>query len=177
MNDPEFNLLLEAAARRKLTAGEEDRLRGCLANDPSAKTIWDEEAALTALLGGLPDAQVASNFTAQVLHAVDRDEPNHRAAPAIFRWLRLRRPAHLFVAACVAVLLAALGHWQYRIVQREKMAVALANVTRSVETVSQIAPLPALEMWKDYEPISRLAQTRPEADQALLEVLNEVAMK
>jgi anti-sigma factor RsiW len=177
MNDAEFNLLLETAARRKLTAGEKDRLRACLAGDPAAKTIWEEEEALTAVLGGLPDAPISSNFTAQVLRRVERDERNRRTAPAIFRWLRLRRPAHQFVAAGVTLVLLALGHWQYRTAQREKMAAALAKVARSVETVSQIAPLPAMEMWKDYEPISRLALTRPEADQELIEVLNEIAMK
>jgi|SRR5690242_10519461 len=177
MNNAEFNLLLETAARRRLTAGEKDRLQAFLASDPAAKTIWDEEEALTSLLGGLPDAPIASNFTAQVLRAVERDEQNHRAAPAIFRWLKLRRPAYPFLAACVTLVFLALGHWQYRTAQREKMAAALANVARSVETVSQIAPLPAMEMWKDYEPISQLAQTRPEADQELIEVLHELALK
>ena len=177
MNDAEFNLLLENATRRKLTAGEEARLHAHLASDPSAKAVWEEEMALSQLLHRLPDAPLATNFTAQVLEAVEREERQHRRTPRILRRLGLRRPVQQFAAACLLLVVLASSYWQYRTVQRERMALALANVARSVETVSQVASLPPAEMWNDYEFISRLRQTRPEADEKLLNMLKEVAMK
>ena len=177
MSDAEFNLLLENATRRKLTAGEEARLRARLASDPSAKAVWEEEMALSQLLDRLPDAPLATNFAAQVLEAVEREERRHRHTPRILRRLGLRRPAQQFAATCLLLVVVASGYWQYRTVQRQRMALALANVARSVETVSQVASLPPAEMWNDYEFISRLRQTRPEADEKLLNVLKELAMK
>jgi len=174
----EFNQLLETAMRRKLTADEEARLRAHLAVNPSEQAAWEEEMALSRLLRGLPDAPLATNFTAQVLQALERDASKHPSGvPKIFRRFGLRRPAQSFAAACLILALGMSGYWRYRTVQRERMALALANVARSVETVSHAAPLPPVEMWEDYEPISRLGQTRPEADEELLKVLKEVAMK
>src|SRR2546430_1162442 len=99
MSDAEFNLLLENATRRKLTAVEEARLRARLASDPSAKAVWEEEMALSQLLHRLPDAPLATNFAAQVLATVEREERRHWPAPRILRRLGLRRPAQQFAAA------------------------------------------------------------------------------
>lgn len=178
MNSAEFNHLLEAATRRPLTAAEEDRLRACLAEDALAKAVWEDEMALSRFLDGLPDAPLSTNFTAQVLQALERDARKHPSrAHWIFRWPGLRRAARRFAVACLVFGLGAAGYWQHRTVRREKMALALANVARSVETVSQVAPLPPVEMWKDYEPIRRLDRTRSQADEDLLRLLKEVAMK
>ena len=178
MSSAEFNQLLDAATRRQLTAAEEDQLRVCLAEDPSAKAVWEDQMALSRLLGGLPDAPLSTNFTAQVLQSLERDARKRLSrARWIFRWPGLRRPARPFAIACLVLALGAVGYWQQRTLRRGKMALALAHVARSVETVSQVAPLPPVEMWQDYEPISRLDQTRPQADEELLDVLKELAMK
>src|SRR6185295_6857614 len=100
MNDAAFNQLLDTALRRKLTAEEEARLQVILARDPQAKAVWEEEIALSQLLDGLPDAPLASNFTAQVLQAVESDSRRHWRAPKLFRWVGLRRPAQQCAAAC-----------------------------------------------------------------------------
>src|SRR6266566_6235520 len=92
MNDAAFNQLLDTARRRKLTGEEEARVQACLARDPQARAVWEEELALSQLLNRLPDAPLASNFTAQVLQAVERDS-RHRHAPKLFRWVGLRSPA------------------------------------------------------------------------------------
>ena len=86
MNDAAFNQLLDTALRRKLTAEEEARVQACLARDPRARAVWEEEMALSRLLKGLPDAPLASNFTAQVLQAVERDLRRHRRDPKLLRW-------------------------------------------------------------------------------------------
>ena len=83
MSDAEFNLLLENATRRKLTAVEEARLRAHLASDPSAKAVWEEEMALSQLLHRLPDAPLATNFAAQVLEHCPVARSGPRADPAL----------------------------------------------------------------------------------------------
>src|SRR5207249_11019761 len=107
MSDAEFNLLLENATRRELSAVEEARLHAHLASDPSAKAVWEEEMALSQLLHRLPDAPLATNFAAQVLEAVEREERRHRPARRSLRRRGLRRPAQQFAAACL--LLSALA--------------------------------------------------------------------
>src|ERR1044072_8298015 len=94
MNNAELNRLLGLALRRKLTADEEAQVQACLARDPQARAAWEEEMALSQLLNGLPDAPLASNFTAQVLEAVERDSRGEWQAPGLFRWLGLRRPVY-----------------------------------------------------------------------------------
>ena len=174
MNDADFNQLLDTALRRKLTAEEEARLQAFLARDPQARAVWEEEMALSQLLNGLPDAPLASNFTAQVLQAVEHDT-RLRKAPKLFRWLGLPRPAQRYAAACLAVVLAALGYWQYESVRREKLALALHRLAPHFDTPSTTVALTPVELWNNFDAINRLPQTQ--TDEELLAVLKEVAMK
>src|SRR5438094_9575636 len=103
MNDAAFNQLLDTALRRKLTAEEEAQVQACLARDPQAKAVWEEEMALSQMLNRLPDAPLSSNFTAQVLEAVERNSLRQPHALEPFRWFGLRRPAQRVAAACLAV--------------------------------------------------------------------------
>src|SRR5262245_19120401 len=73
MNDELYNELLEASWRRKLTAEEEAQLRAWLVAHPEAQADWDEEALLTQQLERLPNAPLASNFTAQVMGKLELD--------------------------------------------------------------------------------------------------------
>ena len=173
MNDADFNQLLDTALRRKLTAEEEARLQAFLARDPRARAVWEEEMALSRLLNGLPDAPLASNFTAQVLEAVERDA-RHRNVSTLFGWFGLR-PAQRYAAACLVVLLAGLGYWQYESVRREKMALALHRLAPHFDTPSTAVALAPDELWKNFDAINRLPQTQ--TDEELLAVLKEVAMK
>ena len=175
MNDAAFNQLLDTALRRKLTAEEEAQVQACLARDPQAKAVWEEEMALSQLLNRLPDAPLASNFTAQVLRAVERDPRRHLDAPKFFRWLGLPRPAQRVAAACLAVSIAALGYGQYQSARRERMALALHKLAPHFDSPSQAVALTPDELWNDFDAINRLPQT--ETDEDLLAVLKEVAMK
>ena len=175
MNEADFNRLLETAMRRPLTAAEEARLQAYLAEDPAAKALWEEEAALNRLLHHLPDAPLASNFTARVLQAVNRAGHRGRPAPRFFRWLGLRHPARQVAAACSILVLVALGWWQFHSLRREKMAVALARLGAGMDTPPKAVALAPDELWENFEAIHRLPQTQP--DEELLAVLKEVAMK
>ena len=175
MNDAAFNQLLDTALRRKLSAEEEAQMQACLARDPQAKAVWEEEMALSQLLNGLPDAPLPSNFTAQVLQAVERGPQRRRHARKLFRWFGLRRPAQQCAAACLVVVLAALGYWQYASVRRERIALALHRLAPHFDTPSTAVALPPDELWNNFDAINRLPQTQ--TDEELLAVLKEVAMK
>jgi hypothetical protein len=126
---------------------------------------------LTGLLKRLPDAPVASNFTARVLDAVDRaDRSGIRRARL---WVRLgfHRPAFRFAAAAALMLAGGFSYHQYRVSSRENMALSVAAMADAVNASAEAAPIPAVEMLKDFEAIYRLGQTRPQADEALLDAL------
>lgn len=171
MNDAEFNQLLETAVRRPLTADEETRLRAFLAEQPSAGGRWEKETVLTRLLHRLPDAPLSSNFTAQVLLAVEREEQGRSSAPKVVRWLDWRRPAVRFAATCLLLGLAGVSYHQYQTFMRAKMAVSLANVTSGVDTAARAAQLQTVELWQDFEPIYRLSHSQAQADEELLAAL------
>ena len=174
MNDAAFNQLLDTALRRKLTAEEGDQLQACLARDPQARAVWEEEMALSQLLNRLPDAPLASNFTAQVLQAVERNSLRQPHALKLFRRFGLRRPAQRVAAACLAVIIATIGYGQYQSARRERMALALHKLAPHFDSPSQAVALTPDELWNDFDAINRLP---PQADEALLAVLKEVAMK
>jgi anti-sigma factor RsiW len=177
MNDREFNQLCEAAISRPLTAEEEARVRTFLAAHPEARPVWEEEAELTRLLNQLPNAPLASNFTAQVMRAVERESPGRSRTPRVLRWLRLTRPAQRFAAACLLIVLATFSYSQYQAFSRQRMAASLAAVADTVDATSEVAPLPAVEMLKDFDAIYLLGRTRPQADEELLAALNQVPTK
>src|SRR3954465_6935027 len=72
-NDPLETRLREISWRRKLTPAEEGELRAWLAAHPEARAAWAAERELNEFLAGMPEAPVSSNFTARVLHAVERE--------------------------------------------------------------------------------------------------------
>src|SRR6185295_5062007 len=107
---------------RPLTAQVEARLRAHLAANPQAQLVWEEEAGLTRWLNRLPDAPFASNFTARVMRAVERESYRRSRASGVFRWFGRLRPVYRFATAGSLLVLAALGYFQYQAVSREKMA-------------------------------------------------------
>ena len=85
-NDPIYNRLRELSWRRRLTGPEEAELRAWLSAHPEAQADWDAEAGLNASLCQLPDAPVPNNFTARVLHAVEREAAAESRGPEK-KWL------------------------------------------------------------------------------------------
>lgn len=120
---------------------------------------WD--ARLDALLRALPDKPVASNFTARVLQAVERENtarPGRRWRGEFrLHWLPRLAVTALALASCV---------FTYEVrteTRREQFA-------RSVAAVTQVSSLPSPDMLKDFEAIRRLSPTPP-ADRELLALL------
>ena len=94
MNESDYQALVEASWWRSLTVEEQLRLDGWLAAHPQARVDWEAERSLNGLLTNLSDAPVASNFTAQVLQAVDRSEPAERRKPSLIEQIRRFDPPY-----------------------------------------------------------------------------------
>src|SRR3974390_2482764 len=94
-DDPLENPMRELTWRRKLTDADQARLRSWLAQHPEAQTDLESEAALNEALDTLPDAPLASNFTARLLRRIESQEssPVQSPPPAggflrlLLRWL------------------------------------------------------------------------------------------
>src|SRR5437870_688935 len=95
MNESEYQALLQTAGRRPLQAEEQARMELWLAAHPEAQAEWEIEAGLNRLLEQLPDAPVASNFTARVVQALDQKPSGKTARASLSAWLGrwFRRPA------------------------------------------------------------------------------------
>ena len=157
-NDELVRLSLKAG----LTPEEESRLEAWLAAHPEARAAWEEDRALGRALQALPDAPLASNFTARVLQAVDLEESRverGRRAPER-SWLRVFWP-RLGWAAVVALLTVVVVH-ENRVAKRTQLV-------RDVTFVSEdVAKLPAPEVLGDFDAITQLRQATSGSDDELL---------
>lgn len=159
--------LIEASWRRRLTPEEQAHLRAYLLVHPEAQSEWEEEAALTACLRQLPDAPLASNFTAQVLEAARAEKRTaERGSDAIGWWATLRRLLPRVAGAALTVLLVGVALHQHRTQQRAQLGRSL------VEFSSVATALPAPEVLQDFDAIHTLRYVPAAAsDEDLLLVL------
>jgi hypothetical protein len=166
MNERDLNELREANWRRKLTPAEEAGLQRHLADNPNAQADWEADLALTQTLTQLPEPPLSSNFTAQVMQAVERatltTAPEPQALGAITHWFRRLLPRMAW--AVVLVGLTFLGWHQYETAQRNKMAKGIVPV---------LAYLPQPEMLQDFDAILQLSQSPPPVDMELLTAFSQ----
>lgn len=107
-----YHRLRELSWRRKLTDAEEAELRTWLAAHPEAQPDWEVEAGLNEALEGLPDAPVASNFTARVLQAVELEAAREARRPG-WTWRVWEWPVGWLPKAALAALLLGAGFFSY----------------------------------------------------------------
>lgn len=168
MNESEYQALIEASWRRPLTRTEQARLDVWLATHPDANGDWESEAQLNRLLGQLPDAPVASNFTAQVLQALDRETAAEVRRPSFSDRIQgwFRRPASRIAWAVLMAGVLWFGFQQHQASLRNEMAQGL-SVLANVATLSDPAVL------QDFETIQRIGHTAPPDDEELFAVLTK----
>ena len=168
MNESEYQALIETSWRRPLTADEQARLDAWLATRPEGRAAWETECGLNQLLGQLPDAPLASNFTSQVLQAVKRESVSKARRPSLLDWVAqwFRRPAPRVAWALLLVGALWFGYERHQTTERGEMAQGL-SVLANVATLSDPAVL------EDFEAIQRLSQTAPGDDEELYAVLNK----
>ncbi len=166
MNDPVYNEFLETVSRRKLTVAEDARCQAYLARHPELQAAWEEEAGLSRLLEQLPTVPVSSNFTAQVLLALDH-ETKAATRPAARNWFQRIGWFEFAPRVTMAGLLLSvglLGCWQHQVSQRAELASDIARV-------GGVARVPTVEMLKNFDAINRLNQGSQTADVELLAAL------
>src|SRR5258708_39532738 len=73
-NDRLYERFRELTWRRKLTPAQETELRNWLATHVEAQADWEVETHLSDALHQLPDVPVPTNFTANVLQAVQLED-------------------------------------------------------------------------------------------------------
>jgi len=165
MNDSVYDHLRELSWRRKLTTSEELQLRAWLVAHPEAQADWEAEAGLNEVLGCLPDAPVASNFTARVLQAVQHEQAvdlrQRQRRRSAWWWRRLAPKVAL------AGIVAAAGFFSYQQVHKARLR---AEVKSSLATVSEMPPWPSPEILQNFDAIRALSPP-PAADEQLLALL------
>lgn len=159
MNDPVYHEFLATAARRKLTVEEEARLEAHLASRPELQAAWEEEAGLNRLLDQVPAAPVSSNFTAQVLLALDREASVPSRPVVAHGWQRLGwlELTPRFALAGLVLCAGLLGYWQHQVSHRTELANDLSGL-------GGVARVPTVEMLKNFDAINRLSQAPQTAD-------------
>jgi len=158
MNDLVYDHLRELSWRRKLTTSEELQLRAWLAAHPEAQANWEDEARLNEMMGSLPDAPVASNFTNQVLQAVKLEEAadlRRRQRPRRVWWRRLAAK----VAIVAIVVTAGLLCYQHFHAGHLRSKVAAGLV--AVSTAQQV---PAPDVIEDFDLIRIMPQLYVDED-------------
>jgi hypothetical protein len=163
--------LIEVHRRQPLDPDQADRLRECIANDPSLQERWNEEIALSRALRDLPDLPLSSNFNARVWSALEAKPRRSRAGAWWVDWIRWPRPAMRFAAVALAMLLAGLVYTQYQSFSRVRMAASVADITRNVEVAAEVAALPPVEIFRDFDAIYQLSHVGSLADEELLAAL------
>lgn len=116
----------------------------------------DIQGQLRRLVSRLPDAPLASNFTARVLQAIEGEERRRS------RWHFLEWNWHIFLprAASLTVIagLGAMVFHQHEVsIQRQRLAADAVLVAAQ--------PMPSLDALKNFDAIQRMGQTaRPDND-------------
>ncbi len=152
MKQPEFENLLQTARERDLTDAELAKLERWLAANPDEQAEWE---ALDRLLVALPDAPVASNFTARVLDEVRRAEvPGPALGQAWWRKLLAPQFSPIQIASAAALaMVVVVGYQSYLNRNRAEMAASL----HAVATIAEMAP----GLLRDFEAIEAIRQADP----------------
>ncbi len=157
MKDPAENQFQELSWRQQLTDAERAELQKFLAAHPEAKAELEAELGLNNLLEKLPEAPpVASNFTALVMQAVERENAaqNRGRSGVGWRWLSLQTWLAKAAAACVVVGVSCFAIYQHQLGERRTMA---QNVAAFAEAYSATGTVPA----EDFDSIRRLGGEEP----------------
>ncbi len=113
---------------------------------------------LRELLSRLPDAPVASNFTARVLQAVDLEESRRsRKWNFIFNWRAFLPRA---AVATAAILFAGLT------LQHHELNAHRAALAKNAVLVAE-TPMPSVDALKNFDAIRRMSQPARPDDELL----------
>jgi hypothetical protein len=167
MNEADFKILMETSWRRPLGEQERGQLEAWLAAHPEARAEWESEQALNRGLRALPDAPVASNFTALVLQAAEREgrvavrEPWGRR---LQHWLA--RPLIRLSWAVLVLLGLCAAYYQH-------LSTTQQNVSKGLAVVANVTSLTDEALLSDFDAIHRLGESSRSQDDELYAALSE----
>lgn len=162
MNDNDLNELRGIAARRPLSPSEQEALEAHLLLHPGEQEDWEADLALRQAFEDMPDVPISSNFTAQVLRAVERETMQPaRPRPGMFTWLRTLSWIQRAAVAGVFLFAGVLAWQQHQSGRRAELA-------RNAIQVLSVTPAPSVEILEDFEAIARLSAMPPGVDMDLL---------
>src|SRR5439155_12441677 len=136
---------------------EETRLQSLLSAHPEKQRDFEQETALTEQLRQLPDAPLPSNFSAQVMQALELElARQERAGQAGNGWLFwFRRFAPRLAPVTLALIVGAFGFQQYR----------SHHPTQAVRSVAAVFSNPyaaSPDVFEDFEVIRQLPSVTDE---------------
>ena len=165
MNESEYNALIEQSWRRPLTADEEVRVDAWLTTHPQQQADWELDVTVNDLLTRLPNAPLASNFTSQVMRAVEHDlaaqARQMNLLDRVKRWLRNPAPRLAWALGLVAV--GWLGIHQHQTNMRSDI-----DMAKGLSVMASVASLSNPSMLEDFEAIRRLNTSEDEELYAVL---------
>ncbi|MDE3067671.1 MAG: hypothetical protein KGJ60_08985 [Verrucomicrobiota bacterium] len=127
---------------------------------PEIAAELELECRLTEALAKMPETTVASNFTARVMQAIEREESRGaRGWIFILNW-RVLLPRLAMVTLVIAFGGLAVHH--------HELDVRRAELARSVALVADARTMPSVEALKNFDAIRRMSQATPRADMELL---------
>ncbi len=166
MQQTEYQKLIEVGWKRPLTPAERAQMRKFLDAHPEFQDAWEQDAALNGLLRRMPSPLISSNFTARVLQAAAREQPQARSS-----WLRrLEAISWLSNRWVPRAALGAAMICSGMISFHEYQAVHRAQVSHEVASMSQLAQIPSIEWLQNFDTINRMDKVKV-ADDDLLTVL------
>lgn len=172
MSEHEQNELWEKSLRGQLTPKEQAQLESWLAGRPDLRAEWEDEVALCQVVRQLPDAPVSSNFTSLVLQAVELEQRQTQRAEAAGKsgfvyWLR-KHLVQLTASTAVVALAAVLALRQH---QPDAITDSRQEMAEQMKEMAKVAPVPSVDVLKDFEAIRRLSLTTQNSAEPDLELL------
>jgi negative regulator of sigma E activity len=165
MNESIYHQLREISWRRKLTPEEETQLQGWLAAHPDKQVEWELEQSLTDQLRHLSDAPLSSNFTSQVMQALDSElaRQESRGYGTARHWLQwLHKLAPRLAPVSLALVVAVTAFVYYRTNDQQQ------RVAENVAVAISVSDVPGPQILQDFDAISNLP---PATDEDLLAAL------
>jgi len=146
-------------------------LREAISKDAELKERWEEDLRLLALLRGLPDAPLSSNFTARVVAQAEHELAADSRRPATVRsWLDsfgLPRLAVKLSGMALILGLSSIGYWRHLEVNRSTLASSVVTISQGVQATA----IPSVDLLLEFDQIAQLDNSMVWVDEELLEVL------
>jgi len=162
MSEHEQNELWEKSLRGQLTPKEQAQLESWLVVRPALRAEWEDEVALCQVVRQLPDAPVSSNFTSLVLQAVAQEERSAERTAVTAQggfgyWLR-KHLVQLTASTAVVALATVLALQQHHTGSSVPAVDSRQEMAEQMKEMAKAAPVPSVDVLKDYEAIRRLSQ-------------------